>query len=119
MRINGRVLRSKEGRRASVFNVLILLYCLKNKSNQMPVAQAVILATQEAEIRRTTVRSQSPRQIAHKTLSQKIPNQKRAVRVVQVVECLPTKHEGEFKRQFCQKKKKKNKSRFKYQLLDY
>jgi hypothetical protein len=36
----------------------------------------VILATQEAEIRRITVRSQ-PGQIARKTLPQKYPSQKR------------------------------------------
>jgi hypothetical protein len=34
-----------------------------------------ILATQEAEIRRITVQTQ-PRQIVHKTLSQKYPSQK-------------------------------------------
>jgi hypothetical protein len=38
---------------------------------------AVILATQEAEIRRITVRSQ-PRQIVRETLSQKKPLQKKA-----------------------------------------
>jgi F420-dependent methylenetetrahydromethanopterin dehydrogenase len=38
----------------------------------------VILATQEAEIRRIEVRSQ-PVQIVQETLSQKIPNTKRAV----------------------------------------
>jgi hypothetical protein len=42
----------------------------------------VILATQEAEIRRIAVRSQ-PRQIVHKTLSQKYLSQKRASRVAQ------------------------------------
>jgi hypothetical protein len=40
----------------------------------------VILATQEAEIRRITVHSQ-PRQIVLKTLSQKYPIQNRAGRV--------------------------------------
>jgi hypothetical protein len=44
-----------------------------------------ILATQEAEIRRIIVQSQ-PGQIACETLSQKIPNHKRAARVAQVVE---------------------------------
>jgi hypothetical protein len=38
---------------------------------------AIILATQEAEIRRITVRSQL-RQVAHKTISRKYPIQKRA-----------------------------------------
>jgi hypothetical protein len=37
----------------------------------------VILAIQEAEIRRIVVRSQ-PRQVVHKTLSRKNPSQKRA-----------------------------------------
>jgi hypothetical protein len=48
----------------------------------------VILATQEAEIRRIAVEGQ-PRQIDHETLSQKYPAQKRADRVSQMVECLP------------------------------
>jgi hypothetical protein len=37
----------------------------------------IILATQEAEIRRIMVQNQ-PRQIVHETLSQKNPSQKRA-----------------------------------------
>jgi hypothetical protein len=57
---------------------------------------SVILATQEAEIKRITVQSQ-PRQT--ETLSQKIPSQKRAGRVVQDVG-------PEFKPQYCKKKKK-------------
>jgi hypothetical protein len=44
----------------------------------------VILATQEANIRRIEVRSQ-PRKIFHETLSQKYPTQKRASGVAQVV----------------------------------
>jgi hypothetical protein len=44
----------------------------------------VILATQEAEIRRIAFQSQ-PRQIVHKTLSQKNPSQKRAGGVAQGV----------------------------------
>jgi hypothetical protein len=44
----------------------------------------IILATQEAEIRRIGVRSQ-PRQIICKTLSQKSPSQKRAGGVAQCV----------------------------------
>jgi hypothetical protein len=48
----------------------------------------VILATQEAEIRRIEVQSQS-RQIVHETLSRKYSTQSRAGRVAQVVElCL-------------------------------
>jgi hypothetical protein len=59
----------------------------------------VILATQEAEIRRITVQNQS-RQIVHKTLSQKNPSQKRAGGEAQ--------DEGpKFKPQYHQKKKKK------------
>jgi hypothetical protein len=42
----------------------------------------VILGTQEAEIRRTAVRSQ-PRQIVHETLSRKNPSQKRTGGVAQ------------------------------------
>jgi hypothetical protein len=42
----------------------------------------IILATQEAEIRRITVQSQ-PGQIVRETLSQNYPSQKRAGRVAQ------------------------------------
>jgi hypothetical protein len=42
----------------------------------------IILATQKAEIRRITVKNQ-PRQIVHKTLSQKNPSQKSAGGVAQ------------------------------------
>jgi hypothetical protein len=42
----------------------------------------VILATEEAEIRRTVVQSH-PRKTVHKTLSRKYPSQKRAGRVAQ------------------------------------
>jgi hypothetical protein len=53
----------------------------------------VILTIQEAEIRRITVQSR-PGQIVCETLSQKYPNtQKRAGRVAQVVEHLPSKYE--------------------------
>jgi hypothetical protein len=45
---------------------------------------SIILATQEAEIRRITVQSQ-PRQIGHETLSQKHPSLKRAGGVAQGV----------------------------------
>jgi hypothetical protein len=44
----------------------------------------VILATQEAEIRRIDVRSQ-PRQIVHKILAQKNPSQKRGGGVAQSI----------------------------------
>jgi hypothetical protein len=56
----------------------------------------VILATQEAEIRRIVVIGQ-PRQNESKTLSQKCPTQKRADRVAQVPELLPSKCEALFK----------------------
>jgi hypothetical protein len=60
---------------------------------------SVILATQEAEIRRITVQSQ-PRQIVHKTLSRKNSIQKRAGAVAQG-------GGTEFKPQYQKKKKKK------------
>jgi hypothetical protein len=59
----------------------------------------VILATQEAEIRRLVVRSQ-PGQIVCKTPSRKNPSQKRADGVAQGVG-------PKFKPQYCKKKKKK------------
>jgi hypothetical protein len=65
----------------------------------------VILATQEAEIRRIEVQSLL-KQVVHKTLSQRHPIQKRADRVDPVVECLPSKCEAlSSKPQDCQKKK--------------
>jgi hypothetical protein len=48
----------------------------------VPVATPVILATQEAEIRRIVVQSQ-PRQIVHKTLSQKKKKPKSHRRIVE------------------------------------
>jgi hypothetical protein len=57
----------------------------------------VILATQEAEIRRIMVRSQ-PGKIVHEILSHKNPSQKRAGGVVQG-------GGPEFKPQYCLKKK--------------
>jgi hypothetical protein len=62
------------------------------------VAHAVILATQEKEIQRIAVQSQS-RQIVCETLSQKNPSQKRAGGVAQVVERLPSKREAEYCKQ--------------------
>jgi hypothetical protein len=56
----------------------------------------VILATQEAEIRKITVRSQ-PRQIVHETLSQKNSSQKRTDGVAQGTGF-------EVKPQYCKKK---------------
>jgi hypothetical protein len=48
----------------------------KAKSSREPVAHAVILTTQEAEIGRILVQSQ-PRLIVHENLSQKNPSQKK------------------------------------------
>jgi hypothetical protein len=50
----------------------------------------VILATQEAEIRRIVVQSQ-PGVNDYETLSQKHPTQKRAGEVAQVIQHLPSK----------------------------
>jgi hypothetical protein len=61
----------------------------------------VILATQEADIRRITVLGQ-PRQTVHETLSLKNPSEKRAGGVTQGVG-------PEFKPPFQQKKKEKRK----------
>jgi hypothetical protein len=66
------------------------------------LAHACILATQEAEIRRITVRSW-PGEIAHETLSQKNPSQKRAGGVEQGVG-------PEFKSQYRKKKKRQKRS---------
>jgi hypothetical protein len=63
----------------------------------------VILATQEAEIRRITVRSQ-PGKIVHKILAPKYPSQKRAGAVVQG-------EDPEFKTSTAKKKKKKKKEK--------
>jgi hypothetical protein len=50
----------------------------------------VILVTQEAEIRKITIQG-LPRQNGSKTLSQKYPTTtKKAGRVAQMVECLPS-----------------------------
>jgi hypothetical protein len=53
----------------------------------------VILATQEAVIRRSSVCGQ-PMQTVHRTLSQKYPNTNQSCGVVQVVEGLLSKHEA-------------------------
>jgi hypothetical protein len=64
----------------------------------------IILATQEAEIRKIVVQSQ-PRQIVHETLSQKNPSQKRAGGVAQGTDL-------EFKLQEHKKREKKKKQLF-------
>jgi hypothetical protein len=69
----------------------------------------VILATQEAEIRRITVQSY-PRQTVHENLSQKYLTQKRADRVTQVVEYLHSKCEALISNSSVTKKKKVHRS---------
>jgi predicted P-loop ATPase len=64
---------------------------------------SVILATQEAELRRVVVQSQ-PRQIVHEILSQKTHHKKRTGGVTQGVG-------PEFKPQYCKKKKNKPKTK--------
>jgi hypothetical protein len=59
----------------------------------MLVLTSVILASQEAAIRRVEVQSQ-PRQIVWKALSRKNPSQKRAGGVAQVVEHLSSQDEA-------------------------
>jgi hypothetical protein len=66
----------------------------KKAGGQVLEAQPVILATQEAEIRRIVVQSQ-PEQIVHETRSQEYPTQNRAGGVAQVVEPLPRKCEAQ------------------------
>jgi hypothetical protein len=70
----------------------------------------VILATQEAVIRRIMVQSQ-PRQIVLETLSQKHPIQKMASGVAQVVEYLPGKCKALSSSSSMPKKKKKKKKK--------
>jgi hypothetical protein len=67
----------------------------------------VILATWKAEIGRIVVRGQ-PRQIVQETPSPK--NQTRAGGVVQVVECLPSKHETPSLNPSTEKRKKERKN---------
>jgi hypothetical protein len=66
----------------------------------------VILVTQEAEIRRIVVQSQPQANSSQDPIS-KIPNTKRANRVAQVTECLPSKHEALSTNPSITKKKKK------------
>jgi hypothetical protein len=68
----------------------------KIKYSQVLVAHACILVTQNAEIRRIEVQSQSG-QIVHKILSLKNPSQKRVGGVAQGVG-------SEFKPQYCKNK---------------
>jgi hypothetical protein len=66
----------------------------------------VILATQEAEIRRSEVQSQ-PKQVVLDTHLENTPHKKRAGGVDQVVQCLPTKLEALSSNPSTTKKKKK------------
>jgi hypothetical protein len=69
------------------------MHSLNNeKGARCPWLTPIILATQEAEIRRITVRSQQGAN-SLETLPQKYTTQNRAGRVVQLVECLLSKHE--------------------------
>jgi hypothetical protein len=65
----------------------------KQHYSQVLWLKSVILAIQEAEIRRTEVQHQI-RKILQETLSQKYPTQKSAGGVAQVVKCLPSKREA-------------------------
>jgi hypothetical protein len=72
----------------------------------------VILATHEAGIRRIVVHSQ-PGQIVHETHLKNNPTEKRAGRVAQVIECLPSKCETlSSNPSTIKKKKKKNRKPF-------
>jgi hypothetical protein len=68
----------------------------------------VILATQEAEIRRIAVQGQ-PGQTVYEPLSGKYPTYKRAGGVVHVVQFLPSKCEALISNPSTAKKKKKKK----------
>jgi 23S rRNA maturation mini-RNase III len=70
------------------------------------VAHAIILAIWEAEIRRILVLEPAWK-IVHETLYQKIPNQKRACGVAQLVEHLSSKREALITTPSIAKKKKK------------
>jgi hypothetical protein len=76
----------------------LALLIIITKSARHQWLTPVILAAQEAEIRRIMVQSQ-PRQIVCETLSRKNPSQKRACGVVQVIG-------PEFSLQYHKKKKK-------------
>jgi hypothetical protein len=72
------------------------------------VTTPIILATQEAEIRRIMVQSQ-PGQTAHETPFQKHSTQNRASRVAQEVEHLPIKYEAPSSSPSTTKKRRKKK----------
>jgi hypothetical protein len=72
----------------------------------------VILATQEAEIRKIEVQSQ-PRANSSETLSRKKPSHKRAGGVAPGAECLFGKHEAVISNPNTAKKRKKKKRNFK------
>jgi hypothetical protein len=88
----------------------IHVYIFKNLSTVRPWwLMSVILATQEAEIRRIMVRSQ-PWQIVNETLSRKNPSQKRAGGVTQGVGPEVKPH------LIPQKKKKKKESKYNFKM---
>jgi hypothetical protein len=97
--------RDSEWRLRFPFYVFLLLLCgahcdiCKNSYSQVLWLTPVIPATQEAEITRTTVQSQSGANSSQDTISEKNPSQKRAGGVAQGL--VP-----EFKAQYRKKKKK-------------
>jgi hypothetical protein len=94
-----------------LFWFFFFFFCLKSAlPARCQWLTPVILATQEAEIRRIPIRSQH-REIVHKTLSQKNLPLKRAGAVVQGVS-------PKFKPQFCKNKTKKKRVSYLDSLLD-
>jgi hypothetical protein len=83
-------------------------FCIVGHRWLMPV----ILAIQEEKIRRITVRGQS-RQVVHEMLSQKYSTYKRAGKVAQVVESLPSKCEALVQTPIPPKRNKENKTKSK------
>jgi hypothetical protein len=68
----------------------------------------IILATQEAEIRRIAVGDKLGKKQDFISKNTQHTHKKKAGRVPQVVEHLPPKHEAKFKPQYHQKQKNKN-----------
>jgi hypothetical protein len=95
-------LRSKKSRNGLCIQLQCVVSRTTNHQDRLSQRQAhawswwlspIIPATQEAEIRRIAVQSQLG-QIVQETLSWKHTTQNRASRLLQVVECLPSKHEA-------------------------